>query len=140
MRRKDRRRGSPRSTKRVSASFVPGQLPLHLPPNAIAPGPDRDPDAGVDETAAPGTHSCPRSRSVTRAPADITEAAAYLCSPAAGYVTGVVLDVEGGFDIAPRSAECTTVLPDLETICGVAFGLIDHGIRAAGVAWLKRAA
>jgi len=29
-------------------------------------------------------------------PADIAEAASYLCSEAAGYVTGVVLDVDGG--------------------------------------------
>ena len=35
----------------------------------------------------------------TGEPSDIAEAAAYLCSPAADYVTGVVLDVDGGLGI-----------------------------------------
>jgi 3-oxoacyl-[acyl-carrier protein] reductase len=36
---------------------------------------------------------------VTGKPTDIAEAASYLCSEAAGYVTGVVLDVDGGISI-----------------------------------------
>jgi hypothetical protein len=35
----------------------------------------------------------------TGEPTDIAEAAAYLCSPAAGHVTGVVLDIDGGLGI-----------------------------------------
>jgi 3-oxoacyl-[acyl-carrier protein] reductase len=35
----------------------------------------------------------------TGEPTDIADAAAYLCSPAARYVTGVVLDVDGGLGI-----------------------------------------
>jgi 3-oxoacyl-[acyl-carrier protein] reductase len=32
-------------------------------------------------------------------PADIAEAASFLCSEPAGYITGVVLDVDGGISI-----------------------------------------
>lgn len=35
----------------------------------------------------------------TGQPEDIAEAAAYLCSPAAAYVSGIVLDVDGGLGI-----------------------------------------
>ena len=35
----------------------------------------------------------------TGQPTDIAAAAAFLCSPEAGYITGVVLDVDGGIGI-----------------------------------------
>jgi 3-oxoacyl-[acyl-carrier protein] reductase len=35
----------------------------------------------------------------TGAPTDIAAAAAFLCSEEAGYITGVVLDVDGGISI-----------------------------------------
>ncbi|WP_234364838.1 SDR family oxidoreductase [Streptomyces sp. RTd22] len=37
-------------------------------------------------------------------PTDIVEAATFLCSPAACYITGVVLDVDGGIGIGIGSS------------------------------------
>jgi NAD(P)-dependent dehydrogenase (short-subunit alcohol dehydrogenase family) len=42
------------------------------------------------------------------APEDIGNAAIYLSCPLGGYVTGTILDVEGGFQLGDASADCLT--------------------------------
>jgi NAD(P)-dependent dehydrogenase (short-subunit alcohol dehydrogenase family) len=39
---------------------------------------------------------------------DIGNAALYLCSPMAGYVTGAIFDIEGGFQLGDAAADCLT--------------------------------
>lgn len=41
-------------------------------------------------------------------PEDIGNAAIYLCCPLGGYITGTILDVDGGFQLGDASADCLT--------------------------------
>ncbi|MFC0534216.1 SDR family NAD(P)-dependent oxidoreductase [Phytohabitans kaempferiae] len=67
--------------------------------NAIAPGLIETPMlASMNDRARDKlVGKVPMGR--TGQPGDIAEAATFLCSPAAGYITGVVLDVDGGVSI-----------------------------------------
>ncbi|MEU1994082.1 SDR family NAD(P)-dependent oxidoreductase [Nocardia gamkensis] len=67
--------------------------------NAIAPGLIETPMLASMNAAARDKLIAKVPQRKTGQPQDIAEAAAYLCSPAAGYVSGVVLDVDGGLGI-----------------------------------------
>ncbi|WCT06033.1 SDR family oxidoreductase [Rhodococcus qingshengii] len=75
--------------------------------NAIAPGPVADTEgmrrlAPTDDAVAGWTRAVPLGRFATTA--DIVSATQWLCSDAAGYVTGVILDVDGGLSLGGSSA------------------------------------
>lgn len=67
--------------------------------NAIAPGLIETPMLASMNAAARDKLISKVPQRKTGQPEDIAEAAAYLCSPAGGYVSGVVLDVDGGLGI-----------------------------------------
>jgi 3-oxoacyl-[acyl-carrier protein] reductase len=67
--------------------------------NAIAPGLIETPMLASMNAHARDKLTAKIPLGHTGAPTDIASAAAYLCSPEARYVTGVVLDVDGGIGI-----------------------------------------
>ncbi|OZC74022.1 NAD(P)-dependent oxidoreductase [Rhodococcus sp. 06-462-5] len=67
--------------------------------NAIAPGLIETPMLASMNAPARDKLISKVPQRKTGNPEDIAEAAAYLCSPAAGYVSGIVLDVDGGLGI-----------------------------------------
>jgi NAD(P)-dependent dehydrogenase (short-subunit alcohol dehydrogenase family) len=79
--------------------------------NAISPGPIEGTEGLKRLAPTAAEQAAVRGRVALRrfgTPEDIGNAAIYLSSPLGGYVTGTILDVEGGFQLGDASADCLT--------------------------------
>lgn len=79
--------------------------------NAISPGPIADTE-GMRRLADPAREAKIKKSLALRdygTKADIAEAAMFLSSPAAKYITGTILNVDGGNDLGDASADALTV-------------------------------
>ncbi|MFB5189790.1 SDR family NAD(P)-dependent oxidoreductase [Alicyclobacillus fastidiosus] len=87
-----------RATESMAYELAPHRIRV----NAVEPGrirTSRSPLTPFDESVA---HAIPLGRSGT--PEDIAEAVAWLLSPAASYVTGVAIRVDGGMNLPMQRA------------------------------------
>lgn len=82
--------------------------PLGIRVNGISPGPIGDTEGMKRLAGDPAREASIKKRLALRdygTKRDIADAALYLSSPAAKYVTGVILNVDGGNDIGDASAD-----------------------------------
>ena len=83
----------------MALEWAPGAIRV----NAIAPGSIKTPRAGSTDMANEAAKEVPLGR--RGEPADIANAALFLLSDLAAYITGVTLTVDGGSSVSSRSGD-----------------------------------